>query len=121
MYSLDLIAESRILQAIEAGVLDDLPGTGRPLCLVDDANVPVELRVAFRVLKNAGCIPLEIDMRREITNLHQLLRVVEDPTERVRVHKKLDLLTTRLSLYRGSESDLRLEPRYYDKLQQKLA
>jgi Domain of unknown function (DUF1992) len=50
----DLIAEQKIAEAIARGELDHLPGAGRPLELDDDALVPEDLRIAVRILKNAG-------------------------------------------------------------------
>lgn len=50
---LEFIAERRIAEAIAKGELDNLPGQGRPLELGDDALVPEELRLAYRILKNA--------------------------------------------------------------------
>ncbi len=58
---LDFIAEQRIAEAIENGDFDDLPGSGKPLELDDDSLVPEELRLAYRVLKNAGFVPPEIE------------------------------------------------------------
>ena len=57
---LELIAERRIAEAIANGDLDDLPGAGRPLELDDDPLVPEELRMAHRILKNAGYAPAEV-------------------------------------------------------------
>ena len=54
MLVLELLAEKKIAEAVERGELDDLPGAGRPLALDDDALVPEELRMANRILKNAG-------------------------------------------------------------------
>ena len=54
MTLLDLLAEQRIAAAIDAGEFDDLPGAGKPLDLDDDPLVPDDLRVAWRLLKNAG-------------------------------------------------------------------
>src|SRR5688572_32819466 len=51
---LDFIAEQRIAEAIANGDFDDLPGSGKPLELDDDALIPEELRLAYRILKNAG-------------------------------------------------------------------
>jgi hypothetical protein len=52
--ALEYLAEKKIAEAVERGELDDLPGAGRPLELEDDALVPEELRMANRVLRNAG-------------------------------------------------------------------
>jgi len=57
---LDFLAEQRIAEAVSRGELDDLPGAGRPLDLDDDTLVPEELRVAHRILKNAGVAPPEV-------------------------------------------------------------
>ena len=63
---LDSLVEARIERAIEHGDLTDLPGQGRPLPLEDDTCVAPELRLAYRILKNAGFVPEEVEMRREI-------------------------------------------------------
>ncbi len=51
---------------------DDLPGAGQPLDLTDDALVPEELRVAYRILKNAGFVPPEVETINEIAQLERL-------------------------------------------------
>jgi hypothetical protein len=57
---LEFIAERKIAEALANGELDDLPGAGRPLELDDDALVHEELRMAHRILKNAGYAPAEV-------------------------------------------------------------
>jgi len=54
-----LLAERRIEEAIARGEFDELPGAGRPLELDDDPLVPEDMRVACRILKNAGYVPAE--------------------------------------------------------------
>ncbi|HEY7527996.1 MAG TPA: DnaJ family domain-containing protein, partial [Candidatus Deferrimicrobiaceae bacterium] len=66
MDPLALLAESKIREAMERGEFDRLPGAGKPLSLDDDSMVPHELRVAYRILKNAGCLPPELELRKEI-------------------------------------------------------
>ena len=56
----DLIAERKIAEAASRGELDNLPGAGRPLDLDDDPLVPEDLRLAHRILKNAGYAPAEV-------------------------------------------------------------
>ena len=58
---LDFLAEKATQDAIARGELDALPGAGRPLDLDDDALIPEELRLAYRILKNAGCVPAEVE------------------------------------------------------------
>ena len=69
---LDLMAERKIAEAISRGELDDLPGQGRPLDLDDDALVPEDLRLAYRILKNAGFVPPEVQTLNEIAALERL-------------------------------------------------
>ena len=63
---IDEIVEAQIRQAIARGDFDDLPGVGKPLALEDDTLVPEELRMAYRILKNAGYVPEEVRLRRDI-------------------------------------------------------
>lgn len=63
--ALDDLVESRIRDALERGEFDALPGSGRPLPEEDLTGVPDDLRVAFRILKNAGCVPAELEALRD--------------------------------------------------------
>lgn len=56
------------------GELRDLPGAGQPLHLQGDSAIPEELRVAYRLLKNAGFLPLESHLRRECRDAESLLQ-----------------------------------------------
>jgi len=109
LFAFDAIAERRILQAIARGELDGLPGAGRPLPLDDDALVPNETRVAYRILKNAGFVPAEILERREIARLEALLPGL-DASARARTLARLAVLRTHLFEKRtrvGSPSRIR--------------
>jgi hypothetical protein len=72
----DDLIERRIDEARRRGAFDDLPGSGRPLDLDDDRLVPEELRVAWRILKNAGFVPPEVEALRDIDAL--LGRALDD-------------------------------------------
>jgi DnaJ homolog subfamily C member 28 len=60
------IAESQILEAIEEGKFDNLPGMGKPIVFDDDLSVPMHIRLANKVLKNAGVVPDWVQFRRDI-------------------------------------------------------
>lgn len=113
----DTIAEERIRAAMAAGEFDDLPGSGRPLALDDDALVSPELRMAWRILKNAGFVPPEIEALRDMRELERAIARTEDGTEKRRLGLKLALIEARLNA-RG----LRLSrlPEYEDKLAARL-
>ena len=74
MWLLDQWAERHILDAQTKGELDNLPGQGQPLELDDDSAVPAELRTGFRLLKNAGYLPAELEDRKEALNIARLLQ-----------------------------------------------
>jgi hypothetical protein len=90
----DAIAEKKIAEAIARGELDDLPGAGKPLELDDDSNVPEDLRVAYRILKNAGFVPPEVDSLREIGQLERLVEQSPGDPNKVKLLRKIALLRT---------------------------
>lgn len=98
MHFIDELAERRIAEAIERGELDDLPGAGQPLALDDAALVQPELRVAYRILKNAGYVPPEVESLREIGELERLIARSEDRAQRGRAARRLELLWERVEL-----------------------
>ncbi len=67
--ALTQLAEQRIAEAIARGELSNLPGEGEPLELDDDQLIPVEQRLACRILKNAGYLPPELEEIAEINRL----------------------------------------------------
>jgi Domain of unknown function (DUF1992) len=83
--ALRLLAQSRIAAAMERGEFDDLPGRGRPLPPDDLARVPPDLRLGFRLLRNAGCLPPELEARKEVARLGQLVATAGDAEERRRL------------------------------------
>jgi hypothetical protein len=110
------IAERRILEAIREGAFDDLPGAGQPLELEDDSNVPEDLRVAYKILKNAGYVPKEVALRKEIAQAEDLLEDIEDTKAKYRQLKKLNFLITRLNILRKVPVSREMDQRYERKL-----
>lgn len=102
MLSLDLLAEQRIAAALARGEFEDLPGAGAPLDLDDDPLVPEDLRVAYRVLKNAGFVPPEVDCLREIAALERLVDDTQEGEQRRRAAARLNLLMAQLDRRPGS-------------------
>jgi hypothetical protein len=71
---LDFLVEQRLEEAVSRGELENLPGAGRPLELDDDPLVPEELRVAYRILKNAGFVPPEVEAKNRAARKLALLK-----------------------------------------------
>lgn len=111
------IAEERIREAMERGEFDDLEFKGKPLTLKEDPFVPEELRVAYRMLKNAGFLPKEVELRKEIENLEAYLD--EEHQEAYGKIKKLSALLFHLSQIRNKPLQVE-EEEYYAKIVEKI-
>lgn len=83
MNPLDRVAEARLAEAIARGDFADLPGFGKPLDLEDLSGVAPELRAGYLLLKGAGVLPEEMQVRKELLSLNDLLAACEDDGIRV--------------------------------------
>ncbi len=116
MLAFEIIAEERIRAAIERGEFDNLPGAGQPLRLDDDAMVPPELRMAYKILRNAGCLPPELELRKEIITLRDLVRAATDDGGRQAAIRDLNRALLKLSLLTGRPVDLDGFPEYRERI-----
>ena len=94
------IAEQRIREAMDRGFFDNSPYRGRPVRLEENESIAPELRMAFKVLKDAGCLPPEVELRREIASLYELLDTIAEGEERKRLRRELADRCLRLELLR---------------------
>ena len=94
--ALHYLAEERIKQAIAKGDMDDLDGKGKPLSFEDDSMVPEDLRMAFKLLRNSGHIPKEVQSKHEIVTLEQAIAHQKDEVVKLKQIKKLHFLVTQL-------------------------
>jgi len=99
------MAEQRILEAQRAGAFDNLPGKGKPLKLEDMSWVPEDLRLGYHVLKNAHVLPPEVELRKDIHTLQDLLKHVEDEGERLALAKSIQWKMIRLDMLRRRSID----------------
>lgn len=116
---IEKIAEERIKEAIKRGELDDLPGAGRPLEFTDETWVPDEQRLAYKVLKNAGCLPPELETRKEIFCLRELINTIDDDRERLKKIRELNFKLMKLDMGRKKPLNIEdfriLEEKIYEK------
>lgn len=98
----DKLVEQKIREAQEAGEFDDLEGEGRPINLEAYFNTPAELRAAYAVLKNAGVLPEEAAVLKELNETAARLEDCRDEVERERLRRvvrdlqlKYDLMVER--------------------------
>lgn len=111
----DSIVEKRIREAMEEGKFDNLPGHGKPLCLDDDSNVPDDLKLAYKILKNAGCVPKELELNFEIKRMEDLIAGMDDLTAKYQAMKKLNVLRQKM-LKNKSPAAFHIPEGYEDKV-----
>jgi hypothetical protein len=111
----ETIIEERIKIAQKRGDFDNLPGAGKPI-IFDDANVPEDLRLAYKILKNADCVPPEIELKKEIIQTEELLAGMEDTAEKYHVLKKLNFLIMKLNSIRNTSIAFEIPQKYMGKL-----
>ena len=121
MLLLDQLAEDRINTAMQRGEFDNLPGTGMPLPREDLSFVPEEIRMAYKILKNSGHVPPELELRSQIHNLESTIRDNPDAKERTYYLKKLHCLYMRLDGSSQRQLNLALQDEYYEKVLARLA
>lgn len=125
MELIDQWAERYIIDAQQKGELDNLPGSGKPLQLDDDSLVPPELRAGYRLLRNAGYLPVELQDRQEALTIVELLSQLEVEAQYTlldnyqNLRKRLALLELRLR-QAGLSTDF-LHQEYQHKVVDKLS
>lgn len=113
------IAEQRIKEAIDDGEFDGLKGSGKPLVFEDESWIPEDLRLAYRILKNNGFIPPELELRNDIINLRQLVRTIDDDKERLKKLRELNFMITKFELISRRPLHLHEFPEYENRLYDK--
>ncbi|ATM87748.1 MULTISPECIES: DUF1992 domain-containing protein [Yersinia] len=94
---IDEWAERYIADAQKNGEFDNLSGNGKPLQLDDDSFVPLDLRVGYRLLKNAGYLPPELQDRQEALTIVDLLSQLGNQHDaQTKLRSRLILLEMRL-------------------------
>ena len=92
------IAEKKIKEAIENKEFEDLEGFGEPIDNSEYFKAPEEERIAFHILKNAGVVPEELKIRKDINALLKDIKACSDIEEKERLKKELSLLYTQYEL-----------------------
>ena len=114
------IIEERIRRAQKKGMFENLEGAGKPLKLAEDSHIAEDLRLAHKILKNADCLPPQLQLRREIRQLEDLLDNIPDEKEKYRQMKRINYRIMRLNMM-GKNSPLLDENEvYYRKTVEKL-
>ena len=114
------IIEDRIRRAQQKGEFENLEGTGKPLIFDSDSHVDSELRLAYKILKNADCLPAEIQLKKEIKRTEDLLSGMEKTAEKYRTLQKLNFLIMKLNTIANLPVDREMPQKYSAKLVERL-
>lgn len=89
----------KLAEAQQTGELRSAPSFGKPLA--SDAGwemTPDGLKMPFKILKNAGIVPPEVELFQERAHLRESIQSVTDEATRHALQKQLAVLEQRLSL-----------------------
>jgi hypothetical protein len=92
------IVEDRILEAMAEGKFDNLSKAGQPIDLEEYFKTPDDLRMAYSILKSAGCVPVEVELMKEVSQLKQAIIAATDPRGRERLERALTERQTQLAV-----------------------
>lgn len=116
-----LIAEQRIAQAMQERDLNSPKWKNRPLPLDDDGFVPAELKMAYKILKNSGHLPPEVEDRKEVERLEDLIGRTTDERERLKQMKKLSVLLMKIDAKRSFASSISSQNDYYQNVVERIS
>ena len=114
------IIEDRIRRAQQKGKFENLEGTGKPLIFDSDNHVASELRLAYKILKNADCLPAEIQLKKEIKRTEDLLSGMEKTAEKYRTLQKLNFLIMKLNSMTNLPVNREMPQKYSARLVERL-
>lgn len=84
------IVEAAIQEAMARGEFENLAGQGKPIDLTEYFDTPEDVRVARAMLKNAGMVPVEIELMQEIVALKEMIASLTDGAEQAKYRKILE-------------------------------
>ncbi len=115
------IAEERIRAAMRRGEFTGLPGAGRPLKFEDDLAVPEDKRLAFKILKNAGFLPPELELKKEIHLMVDLLTTVDDEDKSLKLRREIEFKIMKFNIAMKRPLCLAPFPDYVSAVHKKLS
>ena len=121
MFSIQDMVERKIWEALKKGEFDDLPGKGRPMDLHDDSHIPEDLRLAYKILKNGDCLPPEIEEKKQIQQMEDLLEDIKDEKEKYKLIKRINFKIMKLNMTRKASPLFEEKQLYYKKVLEKLS
>ncbi|MBP1917084.1 hypothetical protein J2Z23_004069 [Lederbergia galactosidilyticus] len=116
------MTEEKIRKAYEEGAFDHLPGAGKPLPPDPLKGIPDDLKMAYRMMKNAGFSPDEMDVKKEIMSIEDLIRHSENKMEKEDLGNQLNqklLEYNRLMSKKRKKTNSSVFRKYQDEIEDK--
>ena len=101
-------------------MFDNLPGKGKPLRLDDDSRIAPHLRASYRILRNAGILPPEMQLRKEISDLRQLLSEVQCESDAKALVREINEKILASNIMGGFSVSSELDQIYSEKVVERL-
>lgn len=101
-------------------MFDNLPGKGKPLRLDDDSRIAPHLRASYRILRNAGILPPEMQLRKEISDLRQLLSEVQCETDASVLVREINEKILASNIMGGFSVSLEMDQIYSERVVERL-
>lgn len=117
---LQQVAEQKIRAAIARGELDNLSLQGQPIRQDDDGLVPAELRMGYKFLKNAGVLPEELQLKKELLELKDLLACCQEEGRREQLQQRLSARQLRYDLLLEKRRPSLAQRQYQQQIRQQL-
>ena len=114
------IVEKRINEALKQGKFDNLDGAGKPLKEDELQSIPDDLKIAYRILKNADFLPPEIELKKEIKKTEELLSKTFDLDKKYKILKKINFLVMKLNALQNKSPDFEMPQHYLEKMAEKM-
>jgi len=120
--AIGVVAEMRIKEALDRGDFNNLPGAGQPLDLDDDASIPEDLRMAYKLLKNGGYLDVAGPDAASAApaSLGDMLRTAPDERATLRRMLKLQVVEARMKDREGRALHLADSDAYHGKVVERL-
>lgn len=99
MPTLDDSIGAHLQAALKSGELQSIEGFGKPM--VDDPDwdaTPAEFRMPFKILKNSGFVPAEVEMFQQRAALSAQMKQTVDESTRDALAKKISALEQSIAL-----------------------
>jgi len=88
-----------VREAAARGAFDHLPGKGKPQQFDEEGTTPEDLRLGYSMLKNAGYVPEEVRLLKEIEALKERLDATASDAERAGLIKEIREKRLRVDLF----------------------